>query len=73
MTRRQQTMMLGTLAAAYAEAGRFDDAIATATEACHRAAEKKDDALLQRNQELLNLYQKQLPFHAPENLVPAGQ
>jgi tetratricopeptide (TPR) repeat protein len=73
ITHRQQTMMLGTLAAAYAEAGRFDDAIATATEACKLAAEKRDNALLQRNQELLNLYQKQQPFHDPENLVPDGK
>ena len=32
-TQYQQTVMVGTLAAAYAEAGRFDDALATAQKA----------------------------------------
>ena len=62
--------MLGTLAAAYAETGRFNDAVTTATEACNLAAKKGDNTLRQRNQDLLNLYQKQLPFHDPEKLVP---
>jgi tetratricopeptide (TPR) repeat protein len=73
ITHREQTMMLGTLAAAYAEAGRFNDAISTAMEACKLAAEKGDNTLLQRNQELLGLYQKRQPFHDRENLVPDGK
>ena len=39
LTHYQNTLMVGTLAAAYAEAGRFDDAIATAQRACDLASE----------------------------------
>ena len=52
-----------TLAAAYAEAGRFDDAIAAAEQACAlaRAAGKQD--MLEKNQKLLGLYRAHQPFH----------
>jgi tetratricopeptide (TPR) repeat protein len=67
------TPMVGTLAAAYAEAGRFDDAISTAEKACTLASESGDQDLLKRNQELLALYQKHQPYHEPiEKLVPAA-
>ncbi len=55
--------LLGTLAAAYAEAGRFDDAIATAQKACKLASESGKQDLLKRNQELLELYRKHQPYH----------
>jgi len=71
LTHRQQTLMVGTLAAAYAEAGRFPDAIATATEACELARKNGESKTWERNQELLVLYQKGQPFHERENLVPA--
>jgi tetratricopeptide (TPR) repeat protein len=54
--------IVGTLAAAYAEAGRFDDAIATAQKACTLASESGEQNLLKRNQELLALYQKHQPY-----------
>ncbi len=47
---------LGTLAAAYAEAGKFDEAIATAQTACDRAAKEGDASRRQQNQELLQRY-----------------
>jgi Tfp pilus assembly protein PilF len=55
--------LLTTLAAAYAEAGRFDDAIAAAEQACAlaRAAGKQD--MLEKNQKLLGLYRAHQPFH----------
>jgi hypothetical protein len=71
LTRYQTTALVGTLAAAYAEAGRFDDAIATAQKACALAAKTGDQARLQKNRELLELYQQHLPYHEMAEL-PAG-
>jgi hypothetical protein len=65
--------MVGTLAAAYAEAGRFDDAIWMAQKACALASESGDQNLLKRNRELLALYRTHQPYHeAAEKLVPAA-
>jgi cytochrome c-type biogenesis protein CcmH/NrfG len=73
LTDYKQTIMIGTLAAAYAEAGRFDDAISMAQKACTLALAVGDQGLLQKNQELLVLYQKHQPYHEPlEKLVPAA-
>ena len=58
LTKYDKTIYLGTLAAAYAEAGKFDDAIAMAQRACDLAAEKGETDLLQRNQELLEQYRQ---------------
>ena len=57
LTQYKKTIMMGTLAAAYAEAGQFDDAITTAEKACILASESGNQDLLKKNQELLNLYQ----------------
>jgi hypothetical protein len=54
---------LATLAAAYAEAGRFNDAVTTAEKACKLAADASNPALLQHNVELLELYRRGRPFH----------
>ena len=73
LTHYQKTIMVGTLAAAYAEAGRFDEAIATAQKACAMAAAAHEPDLLQKNQELLARYQKHQPYHeSTEKLVPAA-
>ena len=50
-------IFIGTLAAAYAEAGRFDEAVATGQKACDLAAKWGDMNLLQKNQELVRRYQ----------------
>lgn len=63
LTHFQKTIYIGTLAAAYAEAGKFDDAIATVQRACDLAAKNRETGLLQRNRELLELYRKHKPFH----------
>jgi len=63
MTRYQTTTMVGTLAAAYAEAGRFDEAIVTAQKACAMASRAGDEKLLKNNQALLALYLKHQPYH----------
>ena len=61
--------ILRILAAAYAEAGRFDEAIATAQKACALASQSGDPKLLESNQELLALYRNHRPYH--ESPVPA--
>ena len=63
LTGCRETVMVGTLAAAYAEAGRFDDAIATAQKACTLASASGQPELLKRNQQLLELYRRQQPYH----------
>ena len=72
LTQYRQTIMVGTLAAAYAEAGRYDDAMAAAQKACALAEKSGEQDLLKRNQELLELYRQRQPYHeATEKLVPA--
>jgi tetratricopeptide (TPR) repeat protein len=56
---------LGTLAAAYAEAGRFPEAIAAAERACAGASAAGNDSLLKKNQEFLQLYRRSQPYHEP--------
>jgi tetratricopeptide (TPR) repeat protein len=68
LTGYQQTVFVGTLAAAYAEAGRFDDAVAAAQKACALASTKLDEpGLLQKNLKLLALYQAHQPYRQPTN------
>jgi tetratricopeptide (TPR) repeat protein len=62
LTHYRETMMVGTLAAAYAEAGRFEEAVATAQKACALATESSQPELLARNQELLELYRQHQPY-----------
>ena len=69
---RQNPVMLGTLAAAYAEAGRFDDAVATAQEACNIALAKGQGDLAKKNQALLELYQSRRPYHESLEPFPAS-
>jgi len=57
------TVMLGTLAAAYAEAGRFPDAIATAERACAQAERNHETELLEKNRQLLDLYRAGKAYH----------
>ncbi len=63
LTRFQRPLMVGTLAAAYAEAGRFENAITTAQKAGALAGAAGDQALAGRNQELLQLYRANRPYH----------
>jgi tetratricopeptide (TPR) repeat protein len=63
LTHYQKTIYIGTLAAAYAEAGRFDDAMAMAQKACALAEKSGEPELLKRNQELLELYRAHQPYH----------
>ena len=72
LTHYRETMMVGTLAAAYAEAGRFDEAISAAQKACALATAAGQNDLLQKNQELLELYRRHQPYHEPSNPDQAG-
>ena len=64
---------VGTLAAAYAEAGRYDDAIAAAQKACALATAAGEGELLEKNQQLLVLYRAHQPYHeAARKGVPAA-
>jgi len=63
LTHYQKTIYIGTLAAAYAEAGRFDDAISMAEKACTLASAAGEHGLLKRNQDLLASYLKHQPYH----------
>jgi tetratricopeptide (TPR) repeat protein len=60
-TQYQIPVYLGTLAAAYAEAGQFDNAILYAQKACDRAAAVGQTGLWESNQALLKLYQARQP------------
>ncbi|HTR43296.1 MAG TPA: tetratricopeptide repeat protein [Pseudomonadales bacterium] len=60
----RETATVGTLAAAYAEAGQFDNAISTAQKAIVLARQNNQQELLQNNQVLLALYLKHQPYHA---------
>ncbi|HEV2691966.1 MAG TPA: tetratricopeptide repeat protein [Verrucomicrobiae bacterium] len=63
LTQFKETIFLGTLAAAYAEAGKFDDAVTTAKRACELASKNGETELLQRNQELMILYRNHQAYH----------
>ena len=59
-------VILGTLAAAFAEAGRFGDAVETAQRALHLAEAQSNTRLAGQLQFELKLYQAGSPFHIPE-------
>jgi tetratricopeptide (TPR) repeat protein len=62
ITKRQNTAMLDTLAAAYAEAGRFDEAVKTTEEIRARALSSHDPATADAAQQRLELYQAGKPY-----------
>ncbi len=63
LTQSSVPVYLSTLAAAYAELGRFDDAIRTAEQAVALAEARGLTNIARRNTELLQLYQAGKPFH----------
>jgi len=66
MSGGRNPIALGTLASAYAEAGRFNEAVATAEQAIQMASERSNLRLLNLLQMQLKLYQAGSPFHEPE-------
>jgi len=63
MTHYQRTACIGTLAAAYAEAGRFDDAIKTGEKAIALATAQGETNLVVKNRQLLEFYRAGQPYH----------
>lgn len=59
-----QSAFVGILAAAYAEDGRFNDAISAAQYASNLAAQNGDNNTLQMNRSLLQLYMNHQAYHA---------
>jgi tetratricopeptide (TPR) repeat protein len=65
LTKWQQPVILNTLAASYAEAGRFEEATNTAAKAISLAQQSGQERLAQQIQSLLALYQQHQAFHHP--------
>jgi Flp pilus assembly protein TadD len=63
LTHYKETIFVGTLAAAYAEAGRFEEAVATAQKAIALASAAGQRDLEQKNRQLLELYRAGKAFH----------
>jgi Flp pilus assembly protein TadD len=73
LTGGRQVEVLDALAAAYAEAGRFAEAVATARQALELATLKNSPAVVQELRSQLALYQARKPFHqspAPPQTAP---
>jgi tetratricopeptide (TPR) repeat protein len=61
----QEPLFIGTLAAAYAEAGRFPEAVAAAEKAEQLGTTAGLTAVAAKNRQLLDLYQAGKPYHGP--------
>ncbi len=66
LTDYKAPLLIGTLAAAYAEAGRFPEAVSAAEKARSLALAAGQEAIAQRNQELLELYRAGQAYHEKE-------
>jgi tetratricopeptide (TPR) repeat protein len=65
LTESKHAVMVGTLAAAYAEAGRFAEALTTAEKAALLAEQANQPELAARNRKLTELYRAGKPYHEP--------
>ena len=65
LTRQREPVLLGTLAAAYAEAGRFPNAAAAAEKARALATAAGQKEVADKNSELLELYRAGKPYREP--------
>jgi tetratricopeptide (TPR) repeat protein len=65
LTQFQEPMFVGTLAAAYAEAGRFPDAVKMAEKAIDLATTAGQSVVAEKNRQLIELYRAGKPFHEP--------
>jgi len=66
LTGFREPQIIGTLAAAYAEAGRFDEAIKAGQKAKELASASGSKLLADKNEELLAFYRDRKPYHEPE-------
>ncbi len=65
-----EAALTATLAAAYAEAGRFPDAVRTAREAIAQAKRQNDQALVKETEASLRLYMARKPYRQPAPVSP---
>ena len=65
LTHYGEPLFIGTLAAAYAEAGRFPEAVTTAEKAEQLATTAGLTAVAAKNRQLLELYRAGKPYHEP--------
>jgi tetratricopeptide (TPR) repeat protein len=65
LTNRQSAVPLGTVAAAYAEAGRFPEAIQAAELSIQIATASGQQQIVAMNQQFLNFYRAGKPWHQP--------
>jgi tetratricopeptide (TPR) repeat protein len=63
LTQRREPVLLGTLAAAYAAAGRFKEAVETAEEARDKAITAGQNDVAKKNGQLLDLYRAGKAYH----------
>jgi len=63
LTSHQQPAILNTLAAAYAEAGRFDEALTTANQALDLVKRANQNNLTVKIERAIALYQSHTPLH----------
>jgi protein O-mannosyl-transferase len=69
---RREPAVLGTLAAAYAEAGRFAEAVQTAHKALERAAQQDQQKMVESIKVKIPFYEAGTPFHQKQQLVPSN-
>jgi Flp pilus assembly protein TadD len=62
LTERKLAMFIGTLAAAYAEAGKFDQAVKAGEEAAEVAAAAGEEELAETNRKFVEQYRAQKPY-----------
>ena len=70
ITATNNPAIIGTLAAAYGEAGLFPEAITTAERALRLATGQKNTGLITNLQAQLSLYRTGMPFHDPDATLP---
>ena len=71
LTGFQQARMVGTLGVAYAEAGRFDEAVATTEKAGDLAAAAGNLELAGKSRKLAELFRTRQPIHESDGTAPA--
>jgi tetratricopeptide (TPR) repeat protein len=69
-TQYKEVALLRTLAAAYAEAGRFDDAVATARKVLAMALAQGQKEIATRDEQLLELYKSGRAYHQEAQIAP---
>jgi Flp pilus assembly protein TadD len=70
ITHYGRPLFIGTLAAAYAEVGRFDDAITSAQKALRVALEQGQNNLVAETEKLLELYKSGRAYHEKAKPAP---